>query len=122
MKDHLVDMGMNDNEVADVMEMFDEADTDDSGAVDIDELEASISEDNALAQTFQSAKEIMDWLDSNDSGEIEADELLGHLQEMGLDQADIDEAMNAFGEADTDDSGSVSIAELEAIMAAGEEE
>ena len=118
MKDHLVDMGMNDNEVADVMEMFDEADTDDSGAVDIDELEASISEDNALAQTFQSAQEIMDWLDTNDSGEIEADELHDHLVEMGLDEADIDETMEAFGEADTNDSGSVDINELEAILAA----
>ena len=61
------------------MNSFSEADTDDSGSVSIEELEAAMSEGNVLAQTFQSAQEIMDWLDSNDSGEIEDHELLGHL-------------------------------------------
>ena len=111
-----------------ITDQFNMADTDNSGSVDIKELDAAMKSHN-LAQIKtkqpegpppqgmpQSAQEWMDVLDTNLSGTIELGELLSFAEKMGAPPEAEEFLTEEFNKADGNNDGAVDITELEAAI------
>merc|ERR1711988_1089078 len=108
------------------MEMFREADTDNSKTVSRDELVAAVKKHMNLSEEGPSAEEIADYImkhfDHNEDGQISKKEFKKTLKALAKEhgykptEEDWEEAMAMFREADTDNSKTVSRDELVAAV------
>jgi len=102
-------------------EMFNDADTDNSGAVDMDELVAAIRQHMDLEDgptPKQVAKWIMERFDRNGDGKIQKKEFRKTVKEIAkehnheLTKEDWEKAMELFNDADANGNGEVDFQEL----------